>query len=570
MTIAPDRTSPDDMLALFVCRDWAALSRLCLDGLAAFRRETFFHVGPAMQHRINVFVTHFLFLFSQPEYVIPLEHRLAFIEAGPALANLVAMSSTRSTDAWLPIINRQDDNVAKLLTLYSPRNRTPAPPAIFFDANREAASAWLEASLGLLPSVLADQRGYDHLRALVADVDVRYVPRQALHHVYAGVTCIDTDRVRPVREHIHAQMRRTLTPPPAPLGRKRLGIVCRAWHPGTSAYRHYRDVVAALAETHELVLVSAGPREGDVDAELFTRRVEVHLGAAGLPLDDLVASDVRMLHFLDLGQSAESLWLANLRLAPIQVAWGHSSSGAYIDYLLVGQDVLPPDCSERPVVLPGHGLPHVWPQPWASPRSIERDRIVVNCVGAISYPLLRTLHTIQARCSAHRVLFRVFPGRSVLRDNHYLPFVHSVRHVLGHDGVEVIPWLPYEDYRSEMARGHLSLEVFPAGSHSAVLDSLHLRQPVVTLDGLPRVGSALVRSLGLDALSTGSTDEYIDRAVRLITHPAEREVVQRQLDTASLSALHAPVASFTAAVEYLMTHHESLQSDGSRAPLQVR
>ena len=77
----------------------------------------------------------------------------------------------------------------------------------------------------------------------------------------------------------------------------------------------------------------------------------------------LADNEFALVYFPDIGMTKFSICLANLRVAPIQVAGvGHSVStfGADIDYYMSGADVETPDrperfFSERLVLLPGCG-----------------------------------------------------------------------------------------------------------------------------------------------------------------------------------------------------------------------
>ena len=88
------------------------------------------------------------------------------------------------------------------------------------------------------------------------------------------------------------------------------------------------------------MLVHLGRPREDLDTEIFT---DVRYYNASEKADDLSAvdpNDFSMAYFPDIGMSIESIILANMRIAPIQVSnYGHPvSTWAKVDYWIGGRE----------------------------------------------------------------------------------------------------------------------------------------------------------------------------------------------------------------------------------------
>lgn len=127
--------NPKELLNLFINEEYDQLSEKFISVLEHFERVTYFELASNAQYFINVFVENFLYLFTQPEYVLSDRYTLRFIQLNSTISNLVAMSSFKTTDAYLEILKNQSYNFIKFLTLYSARNTVKIEYKLLFDAN---------------------------------------------------------------------------------------------------------------------------------------------------------------------------------------------------------------------------------------------------------------------------------------------------------------------------------------------------------------------------------------------------------------------------------------------------
>jgi predicted O-linked N-acetylglucosamine transferase (SPINDLY family) len=282
-----------------------------------------------------------------------------------------------------------------------------------------------------------------------------------------------------------------------------------------------------------------------------------------------------------------SVWLANLRVAPIQVcSLGHSVStfGSEIDYALSGADVEAPDdpgrnYSERLVLLPGWGAVHSRPAytPAGSGHRAQGDVFLLNGpwnAPKVNHRFALTLQELFRR-SRRPVRLRLFVSASLNRQNDYLPFVRDLHALLGPDAVEVRLGLPYAEYMAQMEQGDACLDSYHFGGCNTVADALHLRKLIVCREGdrwYNRIGPAMLRSAGLPELATTTEEQFLDVTLRLIHDDAFRADLQDRLDRADLATTvfgTADAAYFGKALDTLITNHDRFRQEGSRSPIRI-
>jgi predicted O-linked N-acetylglucosamine transferase (SPINDLY family) len=279
--------------------------------------------------------------------------------------------------------------------------------------------------------------------------------------------------------------------------------------------------------------------------------------------------------------------MSNVRVAPIQVTtYGHpvSTFGGEIDYFIGSETIEAPQLvdrlySERPVLLPGLCVVHNAPPFAALPAPRPRvDRVYVNCSWfsqKVNYELVEALRRIRQRVRSN-VVFRFFPGGSVSNNNHFLPFMRSLEQALGQRSIQLLPQADYVGYMGYLQQGSLALDSFHFGGSNVVVDNLHVRRPILCLEGTRwynRIGPALLRQVGLEELVATTVDEYVDKAVRLIDDADYRvELIEtlKALDLDDLLYHKREVSHFKAAIDYLMANHEELQAEQTREPILVR
>ena len=569
-------------------RDFAAMSRQFVGVLDHLREHTYESSDAATVHALNSFAKHFLYFFTQEDFV-PTDADLAvFIARNAVIANLAAMTEFGSTDAFVRILLGQSRNFTKILALYSPRNRVHVDPRAIFNTNPALATKWYFACLENYRSDCADRATLEKLRQHVRYEDDRMTGELgATHHTYFGATYIDHEHDYLVKQRINRLFqstplcRRQVVNTPKP---RRIAVLTSMWWQRQSVYRSQAPFIEALARDHELVLVHLGRPRSDLDTRLFS---EVRHYDASRDASDLSAvdpNDFAMAYFPDIGMSIESVILANIRLAPIQVSnYGHpvSTYGAKIDYWIGGRDTEDPDrasehYSERLVLIPGCGQAPVPIQHQLAYPQLADTPVVIDCSWAgqkINDDHLQRLIEVVRRVRTP-VKFKFFPGGSVL-ENRYLPLRKSLEAALGAHRVQVFGNIGYSQYMTELEAAHFALDAYPFGGYNTAVDLLTLRRPIVTLEGnrfYNRSTAYLLRRVGLDELIATTPEEYIDLAVRMIDDKGFRDRMIRRLKIADLATTvlsHEHVPAFVRAIDHLLANHETLAKQPGREPILI-
>lgn len=574
------------LLDLYQRQQFDELSEQLLAVLDQFRAHAFLTLDLQTQGAIDRLVKHFLYLFTQPDYQLSDRHVLRFLVMNPVIAEVVAMSAFKTTDPFLEILKNQPANFVKLLTLYSARNAVPVDRQTLVNTNAWLATAWynLFASAyrsGLVCPEVAERLA-EHLRFV--DPNLSCLPDSC--DVFFGSTYVVGDLDRTAKAAINVAVRRqfgnvSIKNNPRP---RKLAVVSGTWFPQHPVYRNYFAYLAALQNYH-LTLIWLGPPSPEMDRGLFQEVKHVSLADGRLNLDAVAENDFQIAYFTDVGMMPESVILANLRLAPIQVAaLGHSVStwGASIDYFLSGADVEVSDhpernYSERLILLPGCGVIHNRPD--YTPRFSEpaSSEFIINCPWAspkVNYRFCRTLQELIRR-AARPVTLRLFSGFGLASHNGFVNFERELAQLLGRGTVEVVPFRTYADYMGLMEEGQMSLDSYHFGGCNTVVDSLWVARPIVTWQGdkwYNRIGSQLVRMAGVPELAAGSEQEYLDIAARLIADDGWREELQQRLRATDFDKSlfgTGDAKYFPQAIEYLVAHHDQLQRSTDRTAIRI-
>jgi hypothetical protein len=580
--------SADDLHKAYRDRDFDAMSRQFLAVIDHFRSVTYYAMDVPTKHALNSFVKHFLYFLSQEDYVLSDTYAARFIDSNGVIANMVAISDFGTTDAFVRILLGQQRNFTKLLALYSARNRVKVDRRLLFSTSPVLATQWYYCFAEGYRNGCADPVTLENLREHIAYEDDRIIGINAFtHHAYFGATYIDHERDYLVKQRINRLFQAT------PLCRRdvkntprkrKIGILTSMWFKRQSVYRSQQPFIEALAKDHELVLVHLGHDRNDLDTSLFK---EVRRYDASKNADDLSAldpNDFAMAYFPDIGMSIESIILANMRIAPIQVTnYGHpvSTFGSKVDYWIGGRETEAADrarehYSERLVLIPGCAQAPVpldyqlaYPQLPASP-------VIIDCTWSgqkINSDHLHRLKIVAERAKTP-VEFRFFPGGAIL-GNGYIPLRHAIEGILGSERVKVMPDLGFEHYMPALESAHFAIDAHPFGGYNTAVDLITLRKPIVTLAGnrFYNLSTAyLLRKVGLEELIATNEADFLDLCVRMIDDGEFRDRMIRRLkiaDLATTALSHEHVPAFVRAIDHLLENHEKLAAAGSRDPIVV-
>lgn len=578
--------NPRMMMELYAARRFDELSEKFLGVLVHFEQATYFALSPEQQHFLNAFIKHFLYLFTQADYEISERHARQFIAGNLTISNLVAASSFRTTDAHLELLRVEDPNsFRKVLALYSARNSVGFDRRRFFDLDPALASFWYSAYCQIFHSGLVNERVCRNLREHFEFRDDRLALMYEPQEAFFGSTYVDgeCDRlIKPVVNRSYRQFAGQLRVENSPNPRK-IAILSGAWAPKHSVFRNYAHYVRALRGKYHLTFVQLGDYVPTIGESAFDEILRVGRTGGVMDIAPIIRNDFQVAYFPDVGMTPESIALANMRLAPIQIASpGHSVStfGAEIDYFFSGATVEVPDnpdrnYSERLVLLPDCGVIHNRPLCEARGGVKSVPEFVINCP-AFSHKMnvryCRLLQRIIAE-SKKPLRIRLFVGGTLRGQANALPFVRELHALLHGAQIEVIGNRTYETYMALIEEGDISIDSFHFGGCNTIADSLFLRIPTVTYEGdkwYNRIGSQMLRMAGVPDLIATNDDEYARLVTRLIHDDAFRAQIRERLVATDLDAtiFNAATADcFRETVDFLIENHERLSRDPDRRAL---
>lgn len=589
MTEQQPTINPNYYLHLYLTGSYEQLSDELIKVLTHFELVLYSEATPELQYFVDVFIKNFLYLFTQPDYLISDRHALRFIQLNPVVANLTAISHQKTTDFYLRILQQQPQNFIKILTLFNPYCQMTIDYKQFFNTNATLASRWYSYYVELYLSAQVNPLARQNLRHhLDYTDDERLTGFANIADVCFGATYINHNGDRPIKYRLNQAIQNsilcqsaTITNHPRP---HKIAVITAFWHSRHSVYRTLYHYIEAIAQDYELTLIYLGKNLDQIEQSGFQQIIHLTSESGTVDFTPILHNEFMVAYFPDVGMSPESILLANLRLAPIQITGtGHpvSTYGANIDYFISGATVeaiknYAQNYDERLVLLPDKGAIHSIPEYSKTDRKKSRSEIMINCpwlAQKINEPLIRLLLEICNKASKP-IFFRFFVGSS-LRKNGHIPFVRDLAQILGSDNFEVITTKPYDEYMMLMEEGDLCLDAYPFGGSNVIADCLFLRKPTVTYQGKKwanRVGSQLLKEVGLAELIATNDQEYINHTVKLIDNTAYRQGVGDRLKKVDLNATIFNADSkhyFKKAIDFLIANHHELQRNPDKTPIRV-
>jgi hypothetical protein len=330
-------------------------------------------------------------------------------------------------------------------------------------------------------------------------------------------------------------------------GRKPIMLVVLEWFSGGhSIYRTHSRTMLAAREHFEVVAFGEDQHVDETGRAVFDRFIEFEhpefIGDCIRQIQEFAERErPDVLYMPSVGMFAHTIFLSNLRVAPLQIAGlGHPATmhSAHIDYVSVEDDFVgDPACfSEKLLRLPKDGQPYV-PSKLLTPitASVPERRDVVHIGVTASAMKINPdfLETCRAIVQTARVPVH-FHFMTAWSESIDLAYVRkSIHATLPESDVDVYGSLSYPNYLKVLNGLDMFVSPFPFGNTNGIVDSFTMGLPGVNLCG-PEVFEHIDRGLferaGLpDWLTTYSKDEYVKAAARLAEQHDEREALRRRL-----------------------------------------
>jgi predicted O-linked N-acetylglucosamine transferase (SPINDLY family) len=260
----------------------------------------------------------------------------------------------------------------------------------------------------------------------------------------------------------------------------------------------------------------------------------------------VLADDLDILVYPELGMDNTSFLLAAMRLAPLQCAgWGHpvTSGHANIDYYFSSAAMEPDNAelhySEQLILLEGLGTYYSKP---ALPTPARRADFALP-EGKTLYLCPQSLFKIHPDNDAllTRILERDPDGVIVLFAGRHPNITNAIfarlAQTLRARGLEpqgrgiILPSMAHDDYLRVNMLCDVMLDTLHWSGGNTTLDALACGLPVITLPGefmRGRQSYGMLKCMGLDELIAKDQDDYVEIAIKIGTDTAWRQqVVQR-------------------------------------------
>jgi len=584
---APILFSRNKWMKLFNKGDYDGLTADFVRILHHFVNTNYTGLSAERQATINDFVETFLFFFCHPDYKLPLQYAQTFMTLHPLICNVVAMSDFKTTTPWVYRMMLGKENFIKLLVLYNARSDAPIDPKRVFDANPFVASEWWSYYCS---SVIAfcTKELHDKIRAHLTSLDDRFMIFGAESRgSYFPVTYVAPDLEQSSKERINRLSTKAFTNVAIrnKPNRKKIAIASSRWY-RSAVYTSLSPLIKSLKDRYDLTLIHYGTDENRIlDRDMFERVICIRLKKEQINLEALQDNEFSALIYPDVGMHAESIFLSNIRIAPVQICmYGHPSStwSTQMDYFIGGQKVEPPQnaekhYSERLVLIPGLGVYPVYPEHFTVPaKQASKDPMIINCgwsAQKLTYPLFAALQDIIKKANK-KIIFRIFSGGAG-NENALIPMIKDINSMLGAENVQVMPGMVQLDYLASLCEGTFSIDSWPFGGFNTIVDALYCKKPVVAWQGdraFNRFTAATLTMIGMPEVIAHSYDEYVEIVSRMINDDEFRNQQAAKvanLDLKSAFAKEENPEYFLKAVDYLIDNNNRLKNEGHKNPILI-
>ena len=574
-----------EMLELYLKGKYDRLSERFIEKLTDFEQNTLLKMSWSAQFFINSFVETFLYLFVKPDYILNNKYFEQLIKLNPVISNIVAMSEYRNTDAQLSLLPNYKKDWIKILILYSSRNTIKLDYKLLFDADNYFFSLWYTTYflVGSFPSLLMNENVICHLNK-VNELNFSGHNRTDAYYIS---TYYSHDNGQIVKQKINDWIKDSfkdieiINKP----DKIKIAILSAHWKKDNVIYNTVYKYIEALKDDYDLTLIHLGPPKNDLDLSIFKDFKNIELKKNSLDLTPILNNNYALAYYSDIGLNSESVYLSNLRIAPVQITnYGHpvSTGGSCIDYFIGGSEVellssSYNNYSERLVLIPGIGAYSFYPSYSKTNLSNPNKEFIVACSWSsykFNSKMLNNLAKVVQR-SSKKVLFRFFPAIEMTKRNNFLPFENELKMLIGQNCVEVIPHKKHEEYARLIQESDIVIDSYPFGGYNSLVDALYLSKPAVTYEGekaFNRYPSALLKRLGLHELIATNDEEYVDKILHLIENDSYRANVKNKMQNTNLKGTIFDTDEakyFKKAIDYLILNHDKLKNENSKIPVVI-
>ncbi len=512
-------------------------------------------------------------LFSDPGFNFSDSGFALVIQWHRWLSTLFAVSPFANADHVLRSFNQNGhelnslqlspQNFPKFCVLYSPESEIEIDVEAIWNGNKKLAANLFLALMS--PRFLGSPAAHAKREALlqwlpgrleeIASIDE--LPSGILHDVYMHCSYSSYAGKHNIKRSINTLLRRKIrsdwnildleSPANRPTTGKPVMLVVVEWFSaGHSVYRVLSKAIRKMQDQFYLIGMGAMNTTDDAGRGVFNEFIELDMSTgieSFLRQVHRVAQEreVQVLYMPSVGMFQTTMYLANLRVAPLQITTlGHSAStfAPQMDYFVIDEDFVGDDAcfSEKVLKMPTDAFPFI-PSIGApetlkqAPMRDKAEKIQIAMAATtmkLNPEFLQTCRTI-ADQSPTPVHFQFFIGQA---QGLIWPQVAKVVQRFMGDFATVNRHQGYGDYLNQLAECDLYINPFPFGNMNGIVDMLSVGLVGVCKSGREpheHIDEGLFKRLGMpDWLVTRTNEEYIQAVLRLINNHEERLTIRRQ------------------------------------------
>lgn len=517
-------------------------------------------------------------LLSDKDLFIAPEWQQQILSYHRWLSALFSATPFRNADHVMRALNlsEQKDNLQTLQVahadllrfamLYTPESEVPLDLDAFWESN-PVLTAGLCLVL-LSPRFLGSPAAHGKREIILPWLterldqipDIELLPLGVLHDLYMHCSYADRADKHAIKKPINTLIKRKLAQlglqnsdfsgyrQEQPADERPVMLVVLEWF--TSAHSIYRTHSLTMEHARDKFRVVAMAYPDCVDETTLKVFDDfVPLDRNGSIIEQLthiqkVAKEqqARVCYMPSVGMFPLTMWLANLRVAPLQLmALGHPATthSQEIDFVVVEEDYVGSDrCfSEALLKLPSDGMPYR-PSAAAAPLNLMRqpktsfEKVHIAMCGTtmkLNPRFLEACVRIAQNCPVP-VHFHFLIGQA--QGLTYPSVKRVVQQYLG-DFVTVYPHQNYANYMQVISGCDMFINPFPFGNTNGIVDTVSAGLVGVCKTGPEvheHIDEGMFRRLGFpERLITRTEDDYVKEAIRLAVMHEEREALSRQL-----------------------------------------
>ncbi len=513
-------------------------------------------------------------LFSDPEFHFSETGFIQVIQYHRWLTVLFAVSPFRNSDHIIRSFNQNgpfstplqvdNHNLAKFCLLYSLESEIDIDPDALWQTNKLlAANLYLVLlSSRFVSSPEAHAKRETLLRWLPEKLlecgTIDQLPVGIFHDVYMHCSYSGYAGKHNIKASLNQLMRHKIlelgfsdriVPARLPTTGKPVMLVVLEWFYSThSVYRVLGKAIRKAKDHFYLIGMGEASTIDEIGKAVFDEFIE-RSDSGDIPIllhqVSKIAEerDVQVLYMPSVGMTLYTMFIANLRFAPLQITTlGHSAStfAPQMDYFIIDEDFVGNEAcfSEKVIKTPSDAFPftpfvqdmgQISQAPLREAPAVVEIAMVASTM-KLNPDFLQTCRQI-AEQSSTPVHFQFFIGAA--RGLVGLQVTQVVNRYLG-QWATVNQQQGYAYYLQQIANCDLYINPFPFGNMNGIVDLMSVGLVGVCKSGNEpheHIDQGLFERLGLPSwLVTTTTEDYIQAALRLINNHEERLAIRNSLD----------------------------------------